>query len=274
MAGAEVRQMLAGTLNVNMVIDGVVYGKVVGFVADHVGGGSANVDQSAGTVGAGGSLIGAQIGAIGPRPVIASHGPGASGDKPGQGSGSRSAEGSKGVSTGGSATVNQGVGAVGAGGTVVGVNTGTLIITQGGAPAAVEQPGPQIEEVIRLDVAAPATALIDEPFDLAVAVRQPSAPPLAIEDLGQVLSEEGRIFRSEQDQLVRYRIEVSGSGVVVTPPSYRLLLRPGENSRPCFFQVTPTRPGRRSLVVTAYQEDETVAAQTRVRIDVQVEIHP
>lgn len=150
----------------------------------------------------------------------------------------------------------------------------TLIITTGDVPASNNQPKPLLEEAIRLDVAAPPTVPLDEPFDLAVAVRQPGAPALAIEELTQVLSEEGRIFRSEKDEVVTYRIEVTGSGAVVRPPSYRLRLRPGENSRPYFFQVTLTRPGRRSLVVNAYQEDETLAAQTRVRIDVEVEVQP
>jgi hypothetical protein len=50
---------------------------------------------------------------------------------------------------------------------------------------------PLVEEKIRLDVAAPPSAELEVPFDLAVAVRQADAPVLAVEDLTQLKSEEG-----------------------------------------------------------------------------------
>lgn len=63
--GAKVGQMLSGKLNTTVVIDGAVYGTVVGATIDRLGGGSANVKTDAETVEQGGVLIGAQIGTIG-----------------------------------------------------------------------------------------------------------------------------------------------------------------------------------------------------------------
>jgi len=336
LAGAEVGQMLAGKLNVTMVIAGTVSGKAVGATIDQLGGGGANVTQDIGTVGQGGSVTGAKIdflglvdqhvgtnegqlvgfsagegalrgalnadvgqdiGVIKDGGAVVGAIPGAEGPVHvgGQQSYGDTVYGPKTqVDTGGGAYVAGGVST--GGGNFVGRDKlvsgdevrgdkigrdrisvdagGTLIITQGGTPAPVDRPQPTIEEAIRLDVAAPAKAVLNEPFDLAVAVRQPSAPALAVEELTQMTSEQGRVFRVKDDEIVKYRIEITGSGVSVTPPSYQLRLRPGENSRPYFFQITPTRSGRRSILVTAYQEDATVAAQTRVHIDVQVEVQP
>ena len=125
------------------------------------------------------------------------------------------------------------------------------------------------EERIRLDVATPAQVHVDEPFELAVAVRQPGAPVLAIDDLPDVLSEEGSVFRPADEAIIKYRIEVTGAGCTVEPSHYVILLRKGANSPPRYFQVTPHEAGKQTIIVSAYQEDEAVAAQTRVRIEVQ-----
>ena len=166
-------------------------------------------------------------------------------------------------------------GQVNLGGGASEVRFGNVTIIQGGPhPGSEDSPGPLIEETIRLDVAAPSVALLDEPFDVAVAVRQPEAPALALESLTGVTSGEGSIFRSEEDEVVRYRIELTGTGCEVTPSHYVLKLRPRTNSRPCIFQVTVHRPGKRVLLVSAYQEDEALAAQTRVQIEIEVPVEP
>ena len=131
-----------------------------------------------------------------------------------------------------------------------------------------------VEEKVRLDVALPKSAVVDEPFYLVIAVRQPDAPTLAIADLDRVVSAEGSIFRSEEHDVVKYRIEVAGVGFQITPPSYLVELRPGANSRPVAFQVTSSRAGKRSLLVNAYQEDGALAAQTRLTIEVVVAVAP
>ena len=127
---------------------------------------------------------------------------------------------------------------------------------------------------MRLDVALPKGAVVNEPFDLVIAVMQPEAPKLAVADLDQVVSAEGSIFRSEDQDVVKYRVEVTGAGFDVTPTSYLLELRPGANSRPVAFQVTSSKTGRRSLLVNAYQEDGALAAQTRVSLAVVVAVSP
>ena len=63
--GAKVREMLAGKLDVGVVVSGTVYGKVVGLEIDTLGGGSADVDVKAGAVEAGGSVTGAVIDHLG-----------------------------------------------------------------------------------------------------------------------------------------------------------------------------------------------------------------
>jgi hypothetical protein len=171
------------------------------------------------------------------------------------------------IGQGASATVNKGVGDQ--------AQIGTLVIYQGTPQAtrsAVTGKRKLIEEKIRLDAALPSVVQLGEPFDLAVAVRQPHSSPLAIEDLAKVVSEDGNIFRAKADEVVKYRVEVTGTGCLVEPLHYVFRLRAGENSNPFYFQVTPQRPGKRSLLIAAYQEDDTLAAQTRVALEIQVPV--
>ncbi|MFX0088119.1 MAG: hypothetical protein ACFFAU_20870 [Candidatus Hodarchaeota archaeon] len=107
-------------------------------------------------------------------------------------------------------------------------NVSTLVINTGSTSPPET---PLIEEAIRLGVAAPPTAILEVPFDLAVAVRQPDAPPLAVDELTQVKSEEGSVFRHEEDEVVLYRIAVTAAGCEVEPTHYVLKLRPRANSR-------------------------------------------
>ena len=175
------------------------------------------------------------------------------------------------VASGGQASVNTGISGP--------VNiTGPITFIQGSAgtpPSTGPAAGVHdrtVEEKVRLDVALPKSVVVDEPFDLVIAVRQPGAPALAIADLDQVVSGEGSIFRSEEHDVVRYRVEVSGVGFEVTPKSYLIELRPGANSRPVAVQVTSSKTGKRSLLVNAYQEDGALAAQTRLTIEVVVAV--
>lgn len=131
---------------------------------------------------------------------------------------------------------------------------------------------PCIEEKIRLDVALSKSAVVDEPFDVVIAVKQSDAPVLAVADLDQVVSGEGSVFRSEENDVVKYRVEVTGAGFEVTPKCYVIELRPKTNSRPVAFQVVSSKKGKRSLIVNAYQENDTLAAQTRVTIEVAIAV--
>ncbi|MEZ4656598.1 MAG: hypothetical protein R2911_03430 [Caldilineaceae bacterium] len=137
------------------------------------------------------------------------------------------------------------------------------------------KPKPLIEERIRLDVATPPAAFVDDPFEIAVSIRQPDAPKLAVEELTEVTSEEGSIFRADEDELVAYRVEITALGCDVTPPHYIIKLRPGTDSRIYFYQVTPRRAGNMTILVNAYQVgDDALAAQTRLRLAVSLPVGP
>jgi hypothetical protein len=129
-----------------------------------------------------------------------------------------------------------------------------------------------VKEQIRLDVATPETAIVGESFDVAVAIRQPDAPPLALEDLTKLTSTEGTIFRDAATDIVKYRVEIEAKDCEVEPPNYLFLLEKGKNSIVQYFQVTPKRAGNISIVVNAYQADDGVlAATTRVRLKASVQ---
>ena len=128
------------------------------------------------------------------------------------------------------------------------------------------------EEHIRLDALYPAQARVEEAFEIAVAIRQPDAPVLTIEDLPKVTSEEGIVYRPAGEDVIKYRIEAVGTDCTISPPGYEILLHRGENARPRYFEVTAHKPGWRTVFINAYQEDGVNAAQTRVRIEVQLAV--
>jgi hypothetical protein len=232
----------------------------------------AGTRQDVGTVGSGGTVTGTVVGS---REPVTSRGQQHHGDRIDTGGGSY---------VGGNAQVGRdliGRDQVVHGDQVSGpkYEAGTIVIYHGAPDSALAgspsgPTSPLIEEAIRLDVAAPPAATLHLPFDLAVAVRQPDAPTLAVEDLSQVQSQDGTVFRREEDEIVHYRVAVAAAGCDVQPPHYILKLRPRTNSATCWFQLTPHRPGRQSIFVTAYQQDDALAAQTRLSIEVQVPVSP
>ena len=123
-----------------------------------------------------------------------------------------------------------------------------------------------VEETIRLDVATPPTAEVGKSFDLAVRISPPGVEPLAEDGLTKLVSRQGRIFRNASQPLVRYRVRVTATDCTVQPDYQDFLLRSGQESEVLFFQVTAHRDGEISIVVTAQQTDELVAASTRVRL--------
>ena len=123
-----------------------------------------------------------------------------------------------------------------------------------------------VEEAIQLDVAMPPAAEVGKSFDLAVRISPPDTKPLTEDGLTNVASQPGRIFRAGGQTLVRYRVHVSTPDCDVQPDHQDFLLRAGQVSNVLFFQLTPNREGELSIVVTAQQEDESVAASTRVRL--------
>lgn len=122
-------------------------------------------------------------------------------------------------------------------------------------------------EEIRLDVVTPETAVVDEPFDMAVAIRQPASPSLTVDDLPKLTSTTGDVYRSAGQDLIKYRVEVEVDDCDVKPARYDFLLAKGRDSIVQYFQLTPKRAGNLSIIVNAYQADSAVlAATTRVRL--------
>jgi hypothetical protein len=128
-------------------------------------------------------------------------------------------------------------------------------------------------EEIRLDVVTPETAMVNEPFDMAVAIRQPHSPALTVEDLPKLTSAMGEVYRDAGQNLIKYRVEVEVDDCEVRPARYDFLLAKGRDSIVQYFQLTPKRAGNLSIVVNAYQADSAVlAATTRVRLKAGVSV--
>jgi len=126
---------------------------------------------------------------------------------------------------------------------------------------------PLQREDIRLDVVTPETAVVNEPFDMAVAIRQPASPTLSVDDLPKLTSAMGEVYRAADQDLIKYRVEVEADDCDVKPAHYDFLLSKGRDSIIQYFQLTPKRAGNLSIVVNAYQADSAVlAATTRVRL--------
>jgi hypothetical protein len=282
--GADVRRIVDGKLAVAVGVDGTVLGDVEGFKAGQFEGGSVLVQVDVNEVGSGGKVVGFRVESFGKgaerRPQ---HSKKASAPE------KRDARGKTHATPPTSTTTVKVEKAKG--GQVIGtqinhrdtgiggenVQIGSVTIYQGtnaesGKTAGAGSDKHVIEERLRLDVALPKRTVVDEPFDIVIAVMQPGAPPLSITDLDQLISAGGSIFRTNEREIVRYKVEVIGAGFEVSPPSYSLELRPGANSRPITFQVISAKTGKRSLLVNAYQEDGALCAQTKLTIEVTVSI--
>jgi hypothetical protein len=299
--------MVDGALAVGINVAGTVLGEVLGFRGSDFEGGSLRAQLDIGTVGAGGRVTAVKIDTFGGgdssrplRPTKTKSREAAKaksptkvleeGEKQNAAPATRTNVDVGNVSGGqvigtqinqrGGDTVHGNQVPVGAGGQATlrtgirgeNLQIGSVTIYEGWQPGVSKAYGHAIEEKVRLDVALPKTAVVDEAFDLVIAIKQPSAPVLSLTDLDQVISAEGSIFRSDERDVVKYRIEVTGAGFQITPPSYLLALRVGEDSRPIAFQIVSSRAGRRSLLVNAYQEDGVLAAQTRLTIDITVSV--
>jgi hypothetical protein len=257
--GARVREILDGSLSI-AVSTGDVSGNVVGVQAERVEGGQLTTNVQVGDV-TGGSVIGAEIGSVGRRRVMRSGGPPRT-------SAAAPASSAPAAPSTTSVTARD----VSKGGTVVGTVHGNVTIVSGS-----ESEDPSIEERIRLDVATTTSAVVEEPFIVVVAVKQPGSPPLSELDLDHVQSAAGAIFRASEDEDVRYRVELSGAGFTIEPKHHVFRLKAGKDSPAIGFQVIATKPGKRSLFVNAYQLgrlEPELAAQTRLTIEVKVAVGP
>lgn len=124
-----------------------------------------------------------------------------------------------------------------------------------------------VKEKVRLDVACPFKVTCDVEFDVAVAVRQPGSPPLAVEDLNNVESSKGIVERKSRQELVKYRVEILSKDFAISPPQLVFYLVPLQDSEVKWFKLTAKRVGRLSFLVIAYQvEDDIEVASTRITL--------
>ena len=127
-------------------------------------------------------------------------------------------------------------------------------------------------EAIRLDVASPSKVMVNVEFDVAVAIRQPSSPPLAIADLDKNLSSKGVVQRTSMDQIASYRVEIKSTNFAIDPPKLIFRLEYGHDSEVKWFKLVAKKSGHLSVIVIAYQVDGDIEiASTRVVLDSSVE---
>jgi hypothetical protein len=277
--GVDVARMIKGKVAVKVVVAGEVFGTVIGGEFDEISGGTTDLNVDVDSVGEGGTVIGGKFNNVGfdnERSVSVPK-PQAVAEPKSRSFGLTPREASPPPAP--ASTTNVNVGTV-SGGTVIGeqnnkklgdnvqIGSVTIINNSGGNSPEKEM----LEEKLRLDVVVPKAAVVDDPFVVVVAVMQPNAPTLTASDLEQVHSAPGVVYRPEENTIVRYRVEVTGAGLDVKPPHFVFKLRSGESSIPIAFQVTALKPGKRTLFVNAYQDDDVLAAQTRLSIEVTVAV--
>jgi hypothetical protein len=153
------------------------------------------------------------------------------------------------------------------------VNNATGVAIGHGAQATVNE-NKQIEpqqdkpSKLRLDAAVPRQIFLDKPFVLAVAVRHLPSPKLNEEDLKKTHSHELNVnWPKEMSQIhlqVRIRTEeckIHGGNAV------DLFVSSVEDSRVCYFQLTPLKIGPISILLDVYQINECLGT-TRIRTKV------
>jgi nucleoside phosphorylase len=123
-------------------------------------------------------------------------------------------------------------------------------------------------EKIRLDVASPSSVFSGIEFDVAVAIRQPSSPPLNVADLNNNLNAKGIIERASKKQIVTYRVEITSSNFIIVPKKVIFNLEYSCDSEVKWFKLVAKRSGQLSFLVIAYQVDGDIeVASTRVVLE-------
>lgn len=120
-------------------------------------------------------------------------------------------------------------------------------------------PPPEAElrlDTLRIDAAAPEHVTLDQSFVLAVAVRQPTSPPLQESDLDTVHSGEAQVFVSSDQPFVTLRLEVSAPGCDIDGAATRQFRLPlGHDSPIFYFNLIPRQSGTLNIIIQLYQED-------------------
>jgi len=162
------------------------------------------------------------------------------------------------------------------GGTAIGTNIDHLQIASATIynPAARDPDTGLLKEILRLDVGAPHAVTVDEPFDLRVQVKLPGSMPMAATHGEQVTSAGGSVFRRDEAEVVRYRIVPGGQGFSFDPPMLKIPLAPNSESQAVVFEAVSSKAGARKLRVLAYQDDDTLVAQTLLTLEVSIATQP
>lgn len=116
-------------------------------------------------------------------------------------------------------------------------------------------------EPIKLYAAAPKQAEVGSAFRVAVQIRMPNSGPLEVAELDQVASADGQIFRSDEKNIVRYRVQIAATNCDVVGSSvFEFLLKQGQNSNLQNFMLQPHKEGEVLITVNAYQADTNILA--------------
>ena len=133
----------------------------------------------------------------------------------------------------------------------------------------------KLYEDIRLDVASPSKVVSGVEFDVAVAIKQPSSPALAIADLDNYQHASGIVERDSNQQIAKYRVEIKSSDFAIDPASVMFNLKFGGDSEVKWFKLIAKRNGKLSFIVHAYQvADNIEIASNRIELEAVVESRP
>jgi hypothetical protein len=121
---------------------------------------------------------------------------------------------------------------------------------------------------LRLDVAVPEKVCFRRTFEIAVSVRFPTSPKLTLDDLKLVQSGDLQVDWSEEVPRLRLRICVSAPECDIHGDNEQLFcLYKGFDSTLYYFELTPKKLGKISVIVRVYQETNTLGS-ARIRTTV------
>lgn len=127
---------------------------------------------------------------------------------------------------------------------------------------------PFLSESIRLEILCPIAIVLDEEFDIAAVIRQPTSEPLCLEDLNNRTIGQGAIERESPDELSKFRVEVKSADFSFDPLRVTFKLMYGSDSEIKWFKATAKKLGRLSFLVIAYQVDDDIEiASSRIVLE-------
>ncbi len=114
---------------------------------------------------------------------------------------------------------------------------------------------------LRLDAAIPEQVTINRTFDLAISVRQPSSSILTEEGLSRVDSTNMVVSPPETEAYLQMRVKIEAEECEIHGINERTFrLYPGQDSPTLYFQLTPKQLGDISIIITVYQENDSMGS--------------